>query len=410
MTKNKKLTENSSLRNCTMLLYEEDNYTINSIKDICDSWDNIMNYFFILHNKEDNNKNHFHIVLSFKNPSKCSVIMSKFNTQLNHIHYIETTVDTSILYLTHDTKDCDNKEKYDITDVITNYENFLAYHKQIKDKYNNKLLKNELKQKIDLRLLEILELISNGKLKEYNYTQYITVEEYAKYRTKIDNAYKYYYDKNNGINRNMEVFYISGFSGTGKTFFSKKFAMEKYKENEIYISSSGADILGEYKGQPCVILDDLRSEMGLNGFKPSDLLKLLDNNTTSSVKSRYRNKNLFNCELLIITSVLTPLQFFYNISDEYKEEIHQFFRRCKNWFAIQDDSYNVLYNIYNRDKREYFTKKHFINPYYNEMLDYIELANNSTSFFDSLNFETLAEFNDDIFIENLLDKFNPFEK
>lgn len=404
----KKLTEKSSLRNCTLLLYEE-HFTSFKIEEICKNWNNINNYFFILHNKEENKKNHFHIVLTFKDSTKVSVIMNKFNIELNLIHYIETTVDSSILYLTHDTKDSEDKERYDVAEVITNYENFLAYHKQIKDKYNNKLLKNELKKNNDERLIEILELISSGKLKEYNYTNYVSVEEYAKYRTKIDNAYKYYYDKNNGINRNMEVFYISGYSGTGKTFFSKKFAMEKYKENEIYISSSGADIFGEYKGQPCVILDDLRSEMGFNGFKASDLLKLLDNNTSSSVKSRYRNKNLFNCELLIITSVLTPLQFFHNVSEEEKEEVHQFFRRCKNWLAIQKDSYNILFNIYDRDKREYFTKKHIVNKYYDDMINYIELSNNSNSFLESLDFETLAEFNSDTFIESL-DKFNPFEK
>ena len=386
-------------------LSEED--ILKSIKYNSNSY--IEKWSYILHNqdtKEDGTlkEPHWHIFLKFNGAVPSSAISNLFHVKENYIQTLKKRdYNQAILYLCH--LNDNTKFQYDISLVKANFDYQEVVKKEI-DKYN----KQEKKKSKDDRLLEILELISNGTLKEYNYAQHITVEEYAKYRTKIDNAYKYYYDKNNGINRNMEVFYISGYSGTGKTFFSKKFAMEKYKENEIYVSSSGADILGEYKGQPCIILDDLRSEMGLNGFKPNDLLKLLDNNTTSSVKSRYRNKNLFNCELLIITSVLTPLQFFHNIEEEYQEEIHQFFRRCNNWFAIQDDSYNILYNIYNRDKREYFTKKHFINPYYNEMLDYIELANNSTSFFDSLNFETLAEFNDDIFIENLLNKFNPFEK
>ena len=52
-----------------------------------------------------------------------------------------------------------------------------------------------------------------------------------------------------------------------------------------------------------LILDDLRpSCIGL-----SDLLKMLDNHTSSSVKSRYYNKVL-ECKLIIITSIF----FFLN--------------------------------------------------------------------------------------------------
>ena len=85
----------------------------------------------------------------------------------------------------------------------------------------------------------------------------------------------------------MEVIYIQGATGTGKTSYSKMLAEQK--EYSYYISSSSNDILGDYKGQDCLILDDLRpSCMGL-----SDLLKMLDNHTTSTVKSRYKNISAF---------------------------------------------------------------------------------------------------------------------
>ncbi|MGM8317295.1 AAA family ATPase, partial [Clostridium perfringens] len=82
----------------------------------------------------------------------------------------------------------------------------------------------------------------------------------------------------------MECYFVTGKSGTGKTTYAKQLAKEK--GYSVYISSGSNDVLDSYQGQDCIILDDLRpSCMGL-----SDLLKMLDNNTSSTVKSRYKNK------------------------------------------------------------------------------------------------------------------------
>lgn len=72
------------------------------------------------------------------------------------------------------------------------------------------------------------------------------------------------------------------------------------------------------------VIDDARpSSMGL-----SDFLKLLDNNTPSSVKSRYKNKYL-NCDLIIITTVLSINSFYRNVFESEKEPIDQLKRRCR---------------------------------------------------------------------------------
>ncbi|MFT2804469.1 tRNA methyl transferase PRC-barrel domain-containing protein, partial [Candidatus Phytoplasma asteris] len=77
-----------------------------------------------------------------------------------------------------------------------------------------------------------------------------------------------------GIERNMECVFITGMSGSGKTTLAKKIA--KDKNYQTYISSGSNDVLDDYQGQECIILDDLRSNcLGL-----TDLLKMLDNNTS----------------------------------------------------------------------------------------------------------------------------------
>ena len=60
-------------------------------------------------------------------------------------------------------------------------------------------------------------------------------------------------------------------------------------------------------GQKAIILDDLRDK----AFEFEDLLKLLDNNTASSVRSRFANK-VFNGKMIVITSTV-PLAFWYRL-------------------------------------------------------------------------------------------------
>ena len=103
-----------------------------------------------------------------------------------------------------------------------------------------------------------------------------------------------------------------------------------------YISSGSNDVLDDYAGQDVIILDDLRSScLGL-----SDLLKLLDNNTASSVKSRFSNKVL-ECKLIIITSILKIDEFFKNVFQEEQEPITQLKRRCRLYLKFEKDFYTA---------------------------------------------------------------------
>ncbi len=128
--------------------------------------------------------------------------------------------------------------------------------------------------------------------------------------------------------RDLQVIYITGQSGSGKTLIAK-YISEKAGYDP-FISGSGDDILDGYDKEECIILDDFRA----GTMKFNEVLKFIDNNTGSSVKSRYYNKDINNCKLLIITSVQKPNElysFFRNDDNrniENKDEpITQFYRR-----------------------------------------------------------------------------------
>lgn len=88
-------------------------------------------------------------------------------------------------------------------------------------------------------------------------------------------------------------------------------------------------MLDDYKGQDCVILDDLRAY----DVNFSSLLKLLDNHTQSMVRARYHNKFL-ECKLMIITTSKSMEELFRDLPGSDNEDITQLRRRCKLYIKM----------------------------------------------------------------------------
>lgn len=110
--------------------------------------------------------------------------------------------------------------------------------------------------------------------------------------------------------RRLEVMYFTGDSGTGKTTLAKQIA--KNRNYSYYVSSASNDILDSYAGQDCLILDDLRPSC----LSLADLLKLLDNHTSSTVKSRYYNK-ILECKLIVVTITIPLTALNYDTLQEW---------------------------------------------------------------------------------------------
>ena len=125
------------------------------------------------------------------------------------------------------------------------------------------------------------------------------------------------------------------------------------------ISSSSNDPFQDYLGQRAIILDDMRD----TAFDLPDLLKILDNNTSSSVRSRFANK-VFNGSMIILTSSV-PLNFWYK---EYRynsvDTLDQLYRRINIYVEVKEKEI-LVYDGLDKDGKPVGEPKR----YYNEVYD-----------------------------------------
>lgn len=316
----------------------------------------VQDWFYILHDKdtytaEDEKKNaehkagmlkkaHYHIYLRLKDSTNIKYIAAAFGVPENFVCRVAGRWVDAMLYATH--RNALDKYQYSDEEVVSNFDFTTSRDKEAKKKNDNKVLDS------------IIDKIDAGELREYNLADYVSMKDYVKYEKAIKKAFDYRAQRiAERKDREMNCIYICGDSGTGKTTYAKQIAEEKHMS--YYVSSGSNDILDGYKGQDCLILDDLRpSCMGL-----SDLLKMLDNNTASSVKSRYRNKVL-ECKLIIITTTLDINTFFKNVFSEEEETIVQLKRRCSMYIRMTLDK--MIISMYQPDIRDYVPVTEYANP------------------------------------------------
>lgn len=219
---------------------------------------------------------------------------------------------------------------------------------------------------------ELIDEFAAGNISEYTLTSNLDYRILKSFRSTIDAARL----KNqiNSIKRpkNMKVIYICGKSGSGKTTVAKWLA-EQYGYSYC-ISAAGRHMMDSYRGQDCLILDDFRS----SDMKFNDLLKLLDNNTSSEMDARYNNKNMAFCKLLIITSIHKPNELYSKVMLE-NEPLEQFIRRLRNREYIEIRRGSI--NIYNADTGS-FTGRSL--GKFSDILESIKSDDNSDDIFDNI--------------------------
>lgn len=315
-----------------------------AIRKAIASQDCIDKWLYILHDKDEKAdgtpKNpHYHIYLHFTNPRRFENIANWFGVSENFVCKIKGRFPDAISYAIH--KNAPEKHQYDPAEIHANFDAVKM------------IQRNEEKKEKKQSLESIISAIDANEITPFNITEKVSMAFYAENRAKINHCFEYRAMRlQKEMNREMQVLYIHGASGTGKTTYAKKIAQ---KQNySVFISSGSNDPFDGYKGQQCVILDDVRGSI----FPLSDLLKILDNNTSSSVKARYRNISL-ECKLLIITTTKTQKEFYSQVFDSEGEEYKQFQRRCGIYAQVGTDTIKVSY--YDKDKSDYVLANEFPN-------------------------------------------------
>lgn len=329
------------------------------LNDILNQRKCIDEYSYIVHDKdvytkEDEQKNpkhiagtlkpnHIHLLLKFTAPQRSYYIGKWFGLKENFVSKINGKWEDAVLYQIH--YNAPEKYPYDVSEVTANFD----VKKIIESKEKNQ------------KLCQILERIDNGEIREYNKTQEIDHIMLIKQSRLINEAFKVRQEHLLATmeERNMECIYITGESQVGKTTFAKRIAREKGLS--YFVSSSSNDILDGYAQQPVIIVDDIRPSV--MGF--SDLLKMLDNHTMSTVKSRYKNK-LVNCELIILTSILDIDNFYKNVFKDDDEPIIQLKRRCST--HIRMDKERIYISKWDKKELRYTHEIEYVNDILKEYI------------------------------------------
>lgn len=260
---------------------------------------------------------HFHIYCKFGTSQDIEWISKVFQVEPQFINKIKGSWRDALAYATH--KNAPNKYQYLNDDLI-------LYNMTMED-YDKEVSKVDLdKKRIEQALFDYgdLKISKNTLLSDF----LNSAEVYSRYEKLFKKMTDYRILKVG--KREMKVIYICGPSGSGKTTLAKFLAEENFYD--YFVSGSGADFLDGYDKEECIILDDFRSDM----LTPSELFKLCDNHTNSSVKARYKNKDISNCKLLIITSITAP-QLLYQW-EQMQEPFKQFARRLNyTYLTILND-------------------------------------------------------------------------
>lgn len=308
---------------------------------------NIKTWAYILHDKDvtedgTTKEPHVHIVVELINSLQYSTVGGYVGVPAQYVCAIRQKIKSgkrmvsdiggALSYLTH--RNAPDRYQYNDSEVIAKpgYD-WIAVRS-----------KSEMRQAEWKSFKKVLDGIEDGSIRRYNLYDFITMQMYLDHKQEFENAFAFregLLKKN--ANRQIEVIYITGHPGAGKTTLAK-YICEK-RALSYCVSGSSRDPVQDYNGQDCLILDDLRPRT----FALSDLLKMLDNNTSSSVNSRYHDRWL-EVQLIIITSVLSIEDFFSMILD-VGEPIAQFKRRCR--FMIRLTLANMYLFTYHKGTCEY---------------------------------------------------------
>lgn len=293
------------------------------IQETCMKYKTIKQWAYILHDKDDT-RPHYHIYLNFS-PSSCDskIVAGWFGIAENFIERVKGRKADMLLYLTHGNDSQKNKHQYSPEEVHANFD-----------------------FETEIESAKIL-----GDFKHYSYAQMLAyidtmpLSEKATAFTKLKKLWELQCQMLTlQTDRKLQVVFITGKGGAGKTYYAKK--LLNSLNYDFCISSSSNDPFQDYLGQKAIILDDLRDK----SFEFEDLLKILDNNTSSSVKSRFSNK-VFNGEMIVITSSV-PLVYWY---PEYKygnncDTLVQLYRRISGYVQVTPEDITVYNELDDKGK------------------------------------------------------------
>ena len=297
-------------------------YFKGDIQEIIKSHKTIKQWAYMLHDKDDTAP-HYHIYLNFGSSGVDTKQVGEwFGLQESQVEKIKGRKTDALEYLTHANDTQKYKYQYSPSEVIANFD--------VGTEITNAKILGDFKNFSYAQQLEYVDSLPKGE----------KTSAYSKLK-KLWEIHCQMLTLN--PDRQIDVVFIQGKGGTGKTYYAKKLC--RSMDYDFYVSSSSNDPFQDYLGQKVIILDDLRDDV----FSFADLLKILDNNTASTMKSRFSNK-VFNGEMIIITTEV-PLCLWFKEMQYYprgQESLYQLYRRISSYVKVTKNEIHVYDEIDSR--------------------------------------------------------------
>lgn len=284
-------------------------------------------YAGILHDKDEGKAEHIHLFIHFRNAREVKSVAKKFNIAPERLQIWDESIENAYAYLTHRTRKAQNDFQYAPNEVIASFD------------YGDWLGQYEAKQKCSKpsansnQINFLLDCLYVGAITREEVEKRLTGSEYAKSHKKIEDVWakrlqniaEERMKQRKAEGQQVEVIWIYGEAGTGKTRFAKKQAAKR--NTPYYITGSSRDPFQRYNGEDVIIYDEARP----SDIHFSDLLKLLDPyGEDVSAPSRYYDKAIC-AAVYFITSPYSPLEFYKEIMGEdwetQKDGFDQLLRR-----------------------------------------------------------------------------------
>lgn len=297
---------------------------------------------------------HIHVMLHFTNPRSLNGVAEELHDAPEHVRKWDDNYKNGFAYLIHATEGARHKYQYSAQNVEANFD----YVDLIK-KISLEVGTHNSKTKIE----KMLDAIAKGELSLKQAKSLLSGSEYANYATALNRAHTLFLERRADElheemllkAENVNVYWLYGMSGTGKTRLAVAFAEGK---GSYYKTTTTKDPFQFYQAEPIVILDELRPET----IPYSELLAIFDPYSYGKVmmSSRYYNK-MIACRMFIVTSPFSPTAFYdgYRIHKEDRGE--QLYRRLTSvlWmdfdriYDMRYDPYTGLYQVVNSKENKY---------------------------------------------------------
>lgn len=270
-------------------------------------------YAGILHDKDPGEIAHLHIFMHFQYVREIDPLAKALNIAPQYLERWDEGMDNGFAYLTHRTPKAASSYQYSPNEVTANF-NYIDWL----SRYEAKKRKDGKNPSHGDDVKYLLDCLYVGIVTREDVEKQLSGSQYAQYHKRIDDVWAKYLQNlaeermriRKAAGETVEVIWIYGDAGTGKTRFAKEQA--KKRDKNYYITGSSRDPFQRYNGEDFIIYDEARP----NDISFSDLLKLLDPyGEDVSAPSRYYDKAIC-AAAYYITTPYSPIDFYRKIMGE----------------------------------------------------------------------------------------------